>query len=289
MSSQGPEGAGRARKPCLAQRRGRGGGGGRVVPGRRERRRDPPGRGSRELRAAGAPRAASISPPVSCAPVLRSGPPGPAEPPPTPPRAPPPRRFGLLASGGRTGGALRAEAAAALGPEEADEGAERPRPGRRGEMASYVDNSFRQAVMKNPAERTSQVRPVGTWPDNPHLNPPPSPFLIQFAPSSPLLPLGPPTSNGIPSPSLSPWPSWVYVFRSWTFAFSLPFPLLTFLLCLLSRGVNTLISNSSPWPHLEPPESPGAVVPPLGQLLLRSWLQAPFLPKHVAPSTFRVR
>lgn len=30
-------------------------------------------------------------------------------------------------------------------------------------MASYVDNSFRQAVMKNPAERTSQVRPGGTW------------------------------------------------------------------------------------------------------------------------------
>lgn len=25
-------------------------------------------------------------------------------------------------------------------------------------MASYVDNSFRQAVMKNPAERTQQVR-----------------------------------------------------------------------------------------------------------------------------------
>lgn len=25
-------------------------------------------------------------------------------------------------------------------------------------MASYVDNSFRQAVMKNPADRTQQVR-----------------------------------------------------------------------------------------------------------------------------------
>lgn len=48
-----------------------------------------------------------------------------------------------------------------LGREEAGEGAERrPRPGRRGEMASYVDNSFRQAVMKNPAERTPQVSPA---------------------------------------------------------------------------------------------------------------------------------
>uniref|UniRef100_A0A0E9XJ31 Uncharacterized protein n=1 Tax=Anguilla anguilla TaxID=7936 RepID=A0A0E9XJ31_ANGAN len=27
-------------------------------------------------------------------------------------------------------------------------------------MASYVDNSFRQAVMKNPAERTQQVRSI---------------------------------------------------------------------------------------------------------------------------------
>lgn len=32
-------------------------------------------------------------------------------------------------------------------------------------MASYVDNSFRQAVMKNPAERTPQVRPAGARPD----------------------------------------------------------------------------------------------------------------------------
>lgn len=73
-------------------------------------------------------------------------------------RSPPPR-FGWLARGGRAGGARRAEAAAAaaaLGREEAAEGAERPRPGPRGEMASYVDNSFRQAVMKNPAERTPQ-------------------------------------------------------------------------------------------------------------------------------------
>jgi len=62
----------------------------------------------------------------------------------------------LRRAGGQAGGARRAEAAAALGREEADEGAERPRPGPRGEMASYVDNSFRQAVMKNPAERTPQ-------------------------------------------------------------------------------------------------------------------------------------
>lgn len=54
-----------------------------------------------------------------------------------------------------------AAAAAALGREEAEQGAERPRAGPRGEMASYVDNSFRQAVMKNPAERTPQVRPAG--------------------------------------------------------------------------------------------------------------------------------
>lgn len=63
----------------------------------------------------------------------------------------------------RAGGARRAEAAAAaaaLGREEAAEGAERPCSRPRGEMASYVDNSFRQAVMKNPAERTPQVSPA---------------------------------------------------------------------------------------------------------------------------------
>ncbi|CAM9667243.1 unnamed protein product [Rangifer tarandus platyrhynchus] len=34
-------------------------------------------------------------------------------------------------------------------------------------MASYVDNSFRQAVMKNPAERTPQVRPASAAPSQP--------------------------------------------------------------------------------------------------------------------------
>lgn len=79
----GPEGAGRARKPLPAERRGRRGG--RGVPGRRA----PAG----TLRAAGlwscapaAPlRAASLACRVSCAPVPRSRPPGPAEPPPPPP------------------------------------------------------------------------------------------------------------------------------------------------------------------------------------------------------------
>ena len=44
----------------------------------------------------------------------------------------------------------------------------------RGEMASYVDNSFRQAVMKNPAERTPQVRPAWAAPSQPP--PLPTPF-----------------------------------------------------------------------------------------------------------------
>lgn len=47
--------------------------------------------------------------------------------------------------------------AVALG-REAGECVERSRCVPQGEMASYVDNSFRQAVMKNPAERTPQVR-----------------------------------------------------------------------------------------------------------------------------------
>lgn len=47
--------------------------------------------------------------------------------------------------------------AVALG-REAGECVERSRCASQGEMASYVDNSFRQAVMKNPAERTPQVR-----------------------------------------------------------------------------------------------------------------------------------
>lgn len=47
--------------------------------------------------------------------------------------------------------------AVALG-REAGECVERSRCAPQGEMASYVDNSFRQAVMKNPAERTPQVR-----------------------------------------------------------------------------------------------------------------------------------
>lgn len=47
--------------------------------------------------------------------------------------------------------------AVALG-REASECVERSRCAPQGEMASYVDNSFRQAVMKNPAERTPQVR-----------------------------------------------------------------------------------------------------------------------------------
>lgn len=45
--------------------------------------------------------------------------------------------------------------AVALG-REAGECVERSRCAPQGEMASYVDNSFRQAVMKNPAERTPQ-------------------------------------------------------------------------------------------------------------------------------------
>lgn len=45
--------------------------------------------------------------------------------------------------------------AVALG-REASECVERSRCAPQGEMASYVDNSFRQAVMKNPAERTPQ-------------------------------------------------------------------------------------------------------------------------------------
>jgi len=101
-------------------------------------RRDPPGRESLELRATRPLRAASLSCRVSCAPAAAVW------------------LTSLRRAGGQAGGARRAEAAAALGREEADEGAERPRPGPRGEMASYVDNSFRQAVMKNPAERTPQ-------------------------------------------------------------------------------------------------------------------------------------
>lgn len=45
--------------------------------------------------------------------------------------------------------------AVALG-REAGECVEWSRCAPQGEMASYVDNSFRQAVMKNPAERTPQ-------------------------------------------------------------------------------------------------------------------------------------
>lgn len=51
--------------------------------------------------------------------------------------------------------------AVALG-REAGECVERTRCAPQGEMASYVDNSFRQAVMKNPAERTPQVRRAAT-------------------------------------------------------------------------------------------------------------------------------
>lgn len=51
--------------------------------------------------------------------------------------------------------------AVALG-REAGECLERSRCAPQGEMASYVDNSFRQAVMKNPAERTPQVRRAAT-------------------------------------------------------------------------------------------------------------------------------
>lgn len=124
-------------------------------------------------------------------------------------RSPPPR-FGWLARGGRAGGARRAEAAAAaaaLGREEAAEGAERPRPGPRGEMASYVDNSFRQAVMKNPAERTPQVRPASAAPSQPP--PLPTPFAPRTrashqVPNFQWLPISKPSPGppGIISPSL---------------------------------------------------------------------------------------
>lgn len=232
----GPEGAGRSRKPLPAERRGRRAG--RGVPGRRA--------------PAGTLRAASL---WSCAPPApfarpRSLAGSPARPsrargrraqrsrPPVGPAAAAVWLTSLRRAGGQAGGARRAEAAAALGREEADEGAERPRPGPRGEMASYVDNSFRQAVMKNPAERTPQVRPAGTWLDlcfaGCALSCPRPPFLTQLAPRTPLLPSGPPTFNGIPSPNLFPWSSWVYFSLSSIF-FSLPSPLLTFLLRLAPR------------------------------------------------------
>lgn len=51
--------------------------------------------------------------------------------------------------------------AVALG-RETGECVERSRCAPQGEMASYVDNSFRQAVMKNPAERTPQVSRAAT-------------------------------------------------------------------------------------------------------------------------------
>lgn len=112
------------------------------------------------LRAAGPGSCAQPAPPArprspTRSPARLSRAPGPRAQPSRPPAGPAAAVW--LISPGRAGGALRAEAAAALGREEADEAAERPRPGRRGEMASYVDNSFRQAVMKNPAERTSQL------------------------------------------------------------------------------------------------------------------------------------
>lgn len=140
MSIQGPEGA-----FPTARRRGGGGGG-----------------GSRSSRLPGA---SGTLGPHAPRPAARPGPRRPAA------------AAVWLVGRRRAGGARRAEAAAAaaaLGREEAAEGAERPRPGPRGEMASYVDNSFRQAVMKNPAERTPQVRPVSAAPSqSPRL---PTPF-----------------------------------------------------------------------------------------------------------------
>lgn len=99
MSSQGPEGAGRARKPSRAERRGSRGGG-RGVAGRPARRRAPPGRGARGC-APPAPSARPRSPAGS--PARPSRAPGRRAQPSRPPRAPPPPppRFGLLAAGRR--------------------------------------------------------------------------------------------------------------------------------------------------------------------------------------------
>lgn len=140
MSIQGPE------EPSATARR-RGGGG-----------------GSRSSRLPGA----SLGTPGSrFRPAARPGP------------RPPGRRRGLAGwpeAGGRARRAEAAAAAAALGREEAAEGGAERFPARAaGEMASYVDNSFRQAVMKNPPKGPPQVRPVRRRrpPQSPRL---PTPF-----------------------------------------------------------------------------------------------------------------
>lgn len=187
------------------------------------------------------PAAATLARPRSPAgsPVRPSRAPGPRVPRAAPLRAPPPPpRFGSLAAGG----ARRAEAAAALGREEADTGAERPRPGPpRAEMASYVDNSFRQAVMKNPAERTSQVRPGGTRPLRASEAAPAGTSSAQLQPVSQSLS---PVSPGV-------------LFRLLEGLLWLPSPFLTFPRRLPSGG-NCLLSFPSPQPHARPRECWGA-------------------------------
>lgn len=101
-----------------AERRGTGGGGGRGVL--------PAGRTARQPRGAATLPAAS-SAPRACAALPAAGPSQGA--PPRGPRAAAAAAAVWLISRGQAGAARRAEAAAALGREEAGQGAERPQPG----------------------------------------------------------------------------------------------------------------------------------------------------------------
>lgn len=67
-------------------------------------------------------------------------------------------------------------------------------------MASYVDNSFRQAVMKNPAERSPQVGgPFPPHPETPsHTGGGPSPSPPPPGPAS----RGDRSGAGLPAPPL---------------------------------------------------------------------------------------